>query len=75
MKVETCFICKTGINISEDNFVEIKEFKLGKFFNSIFAHVNCWRDNMSNKRMLSSSMALAGKTLGKADKMLQEAGY
>lgn len=63
--IKTCFVCKTGIDLEKDSFVEIKEFNQGEFFNKIFCHKNCWREHMSNKGMMRQQMIDANNVLNK----------
>ena len=50
-EVETCFICQLGIDMAKGDYVRITDFNVGKEFNTIYGHKNCWREHMSNKVM------------------------
>jgi len=69
-EIETCFICKLGINIEEEDLCKISDYQKGKHFKSIYAHVNCWREHMSNKNMVKQALGMAMKTSMKANQIL-----
>jgi len=75
MKTQSCFICRLGIDIEKENFCKISDYHNGKHFKSIYCHPNCWREHLSNKRMLQQAMGQAVETTKRANKMLVEAGY
>lgn len=73
--IETCFICKLGIDIKKEGFCRISDYHKGKHFKSIYCHPNCWTEHMSNKKMFQKAMNVALQTTSRANKMLVEAGY
>ncbi|MBD3253150.1 hypothetical protein GF386_05435 [Candidatus Pacearchaeota archaeon] len=46
-KIKTCVKCKLGINIDDENFIELKEFNSGKLYKTLFWHKNCYREYIS----------------------------
>ena len=62
-EIKTCVICQTGIDFEKDSYVIIREYKEGKYLNEIYAHVNCWKEHMSNKGMLRQQLIDANKVL------------
>lgn len=62
---ENCFICKFGINLKKDDFIEIQEFTLGKYYKSLFAHKTCWLGHMSNKAIMQKSLLNINKMMDK----------
>jgi len=64
-QIETCFICKLGIDLDTDDFVKISDYHKGKHFKSIYCHPNCWREHMNSKQMLQQAMFKANQLMQK----------
>jgi len=64
-KIETCFICKLGINTFKDNFSRITDFIEGEKDRSLFVHKQCWLEHMSNKALMIKSQNQLNKIMKK----------
>ncbi len=53
MKNKTCMICKLGIEIDKEQFVEVKHYeKKDIVLSKGYYHIKCFRDKLSGNNML-----------------------
>ena len=71
-QVETCFLCKKGIDLSKDNFLKIEEYNEGEHHKTLFAHKICYLEKINAKnRLQKMALNLGART----NKMLIDGGY
>lgn len=67
MKTQTCKLCFREIDLSKENYVQLIDFKEGKFFMEGFFHTNCYTQKITQH---SKTMDKARGILDKAGRML-----
>jgi len=77
-QIETCKLCKLGIETKKDNFVQLIDYRLGKFLMEGFYHTKCFTDNINaSKQMKEKTMKLlnsAGKLIGMKEEEVYQIG-
>jgi len=60
MKNKTCMICKLGIEIEEEQFVEVKHYKKKDIILSKgYYHIKCFRDRLNGSDKLNKIQSAA----------------
>ena len=69
-KLKNCIKCKLGIDIKKDDFLELKEFNKGKYYNSVFWHKDCWKEFFSSKAQQKELLDKAKESFGKVSTLV-----
>lgn len=71
MKNKTCMICKTPIEVEEQEYVEVKHYKKkDKLLSNGFYHINCFRDRINSSDSQKMMTMKAMNFLTKVEKMV-----
>ncbi len=71
MKNKTCMICKLGIEIEEEQFVEVKHYKKKDIILSKgYYHIKCFRDRLNGSDKLNKIQSAAMSFINGARKKL-----
>jgi len=67
MKVEEiCVVCRMMINTKRDNFINLIDYKQGKFFAEGFYHTQCYNDKIKGGEDMKKMKAMTFGLLKKA---------
>jgi len=71
MKNKTCIICKLGIELSKEQFVEVKHYeKKDIILSKGYYHIKCFRDRLNGDASLNKLKAEALSFMKGAKKMV-----
>lgn len=69
---QPCKICKMKIHLNRDDYLHLKDYKAGQFFEEGYYHNKCFREKLeSTKGIKDRAMSL----LQGAEKMMKQAGF
>ncbi|MEX0594856.1 MAG: hypothetical protein WD512_00015 [Candidatus Paceibacterota bacterium] len=77
VKFEICKLCQRDINLSKDHYVEVIDYKNGKFFMKGYYHNKCYNDRINGSPALRTKIieAMSIDLYKKANKLLKDSGH